>query len=101
MEPGTAAVVGFLSALAIEQEKLRAFAEALRSRPGIRSAQLYRFSPSAFEANPFESESSRSVGSDFGVSVDLEDGAAIDWWFELWHSGDAWRVQSAIHRHDS
>jgi hypothetical protein len=77
--------------------RLHDFVIQLWKRPEVKTAQLWPFAPKGIlVGDPPDCE----FGSDFGVSAELVDGSAIDWWLELWWNSKCWRVECTIFRHD-
>jgi hypothetical protein len=76
----------FLAAMETVREALGDFLRALYRRPEVKFANL--FHPSAY------------VSSDFGVSVELKNGATVDFWIDLKAKGELWELTYYVARHD-
>lgn len=76
----------FLVAMEAVRETLEDFLSALYRRSEVKLAKLYH--PPAY------------VSSDFGVSVELKNGATVDFWIELTSKGELWEMTHYVARHD-
>jgi len=79
-------VQAFLIAMTHVRDALGDFIRALYRRPEVKLARIYH--PSAY------------VSSDFGVSVELKNGAVVDFWIELERKDPVWEMTDYVSRHD-
>ena len=86
MNAKTEAVRDFLKSMAAVQNEIQDFYLALCNRPEVKSACPYY--PRA------------TLYPDLGVSLDLKNGARLDFWIETESTNDDWVVSPSIQRAD-
>lgn len=103
MDIGSAYTVRFLMALATAQHTLSHFAGELQNRAEVERVVVYPFKPKVacrmiYDARGLPTECS---GDDFGVSVNLRNGAMVDWWLELYWHEQGWIIEHNVHKSDA
>jgi hypothetical protein len=86
MDSSTQAVRAFLVSMQPVRDALDDLLRRLYKRPEVKIVHTY-----VLEATP---------SPDFGLSVDLHNGAVIDFWIELRSEDTSWQLEYSVQRHD-